>query len=546
MCILYHKDPIKNEYSKLKAIATSLSKYNLIHLLKLSSFLSLLSSHDEEMNIKSEYRNTFHYLFVEWFCKAILLSHSRGYKDKVLDSKHFIKIYKKISQMNIHFRADEENKVEKEDIYSMLSILTNTQCHHQDRNIFIEFGRQMFIYDIIPDNYKLKLEKGWLDFLELFEKQRHVNYQLFFLYHCYHYVFWLHQGKEFINMLRKANVSGNRVIDFFNLLDSNTDNFMSVDVNKILIDLDKRTKLKGEYLAFFFSIELNDLKDLKSKQNAKKLISDYQPFRFCPLIEISKDKYIIPSFYDYKMSILDFFPNFIDSQKISIRSKIHTQLGYCYEKYVLYYLQEKLSNVILIPEISFIDKGSDLGPDVVVIDNKRNILIAIEVKKSQIKTISRHNPSIEEKNELKDISLDAMYKLNNKLTRIFNYEGEYRNYKDVISTCKIETSFSLVVCGDYGYFNDKIIKDTYKEKHTHINDNYLFLDIPNIEDVIEYTAQNSKSFSDSLKTYIDIVDERLPSTNISLYFKENLDFRKNLLYLKINELMQIYSNNKLD
>jgi hypothetical protein len=134
MDIRYHADPRKNEIKKLQIIASSLSNYNLNYFLQLSSFLSLISSFEEETGKLSQYRISFDYSFIEMFCKAILLSNSRNYKRIILDSGTFCRIHDKLREVNMHYVTDyDEDKVSAN---QLMSIVSNTKCHHQQKNLF--------------------------------------------------------------------------------------------------------------------------------------------------------------------------------------------------------------------------------------------------------------------------------------------------------------------------------------------------------------------------------------------------------------------------
>ncbi|MCF7911540.1 MAG: hypothetical protein K9M99_03350 [Candidatus Cloacimonetes bacterium] len=533
MDIKYHSDPQKNELKKLQMIASSLNKYSLNYLLQLSSFLSFISSYEEEIGNFSQYR-FFDYSFIEMFCKAILLSKSRNYKEKILDSKIFCKIHDKLREVNIHYIADCDEEV---NINKLLSIVSNTQCHHQQKNFFIEFGRQLMVYKIIPEKYKLNKKEDWIDFISIFEEKIQVNFELYFLYNAYLFVFCLDRGKKLIQQLNKFKVDAAKIVDFFNqVIYINSTNF-SIDTSKAFEDIKRKTGFNGDYLTTFFSIDISEIKNLVRIKDYDRLISDWQPFRNKSLIKIENGNFIIPSLYDYKLRMLDVIPTYINSQEKPILKGIFTELGYCYEKYVLNYFAEKIPNIIIIPERNF--NSSNLGPDIVIVDRSKNILIAIEIKSKHIKLNSRHNPSNEEKNGLIDISLTEMRNLNEKIKKIFRYEGDYKEYQSAISSCKIENSFSLVICADYGFFIDKEIWERYSENNDHINYNYIFMDIPRIENVIEYTAHHNKLISDSLQTYMDILVKNEPKTSVEEYFR-NFDIKNSLIYQIFNNFMKSF------
>ena len=265
------------------------------------------------------------------------------------------------------------------------------------------------------------------------------------------------------------------------------------------------------------SVAIRDVKSLVRCIPPSIIVSDWHPFRAQPLVNVAHQQYIVPSIWELIEHAKRLQFSIIEKLDKDQRKQLYTNLGLSYEKYVFDYMITKHPQETIISESNF--NRSDLGPDITIVDEETNTGVFIEVKSASLPLPSRNNPMLWD-GKLSEL-VELVDKLQRKAERVFKKEGDYGQYEKQLDQCLMENSIFVVVCGDLGYFFDRILVEKYKSNHPDSPTiNILFLDIIGIENLIEYSSQNGMTLSQAFKRLIDIQNSAIKETNTKDAFSQ--------------------------
>jgi hypothetical protein len=498
--------------SKLRDVAISLGKYNLDYLLQLCSFLSIMSF----LNFKNKTVSLklwlfFNPNFIKNLSKAILLSNSNTSKQGHFQISEFINVFNRLKDIDTLVYQEDAPGLSN----LMLASIANTQVYYQETDFAREIGRSLLLYDQVPEKYGLKNDR-WIDVFQLFQDRYEIPilemYPLILAIVMHNE--WRYEAinEELENtperMLPQA------LLDKFHSLMAQHD-YCTISITNEDIPKAIHNALSSYYDSI--SVSIRDVKSLVRCITPGIMVSDWHPFRVQPLVTVAYQQYIVPSIWELVEHVKKLHTRIVDNLNEEQRKQLYSNLGFSYEKYVFDYMIIKHPNDLIIAESNF--NTSDLGPDITILDVDANTGVFIEVKSASIPLPSRNDP-LQWDNKLSEL-VELVDKLHRKAVRVFSKEGHYRQYEHQIDHCQIENSILVVVCGDLGYFFDAILinkfRSTYPEFPTN---NILFLDIVGVENLIEYSSQNSMTLCQAFKRLIDIQNSVIKDTNIKDAFSQ--------------------------
>lgn len=506
------------EFSKFRSISVRLGKYNLSYLLQLLSFFSSLAfsglrRSDDKDFIFYVYLSP---MFLGSLSKAVLYSNSKTSKTETFFLADFIEIYNRLKSIDHYI---PENKTHFS-INWLLASVANPQSCYQDCNIIRELGRSHLLYKAIPEKYGLK-DNNWIDCYDLFEQTFGFDFD-----ECFMYMIQLIASISLLfqssfSEIRKHLDPPEKIVSLglneFNRLFSGNNHIAVLNGTAL-----QGNPIVGRYLDFVkdVSMPIKSTGKIIHDKSPLKILSDWNPFRVFPFVEIENNRFIIPSVFELFEFARGLMMHFINSMEMGIKDRIKTNLGPCYEKYVFDYLKSKHPHLLLIPEKHF--NNSDKGPDILAIDKKEHTMILIEVKARHLRQVSRQNPTQElDRDGLITLLAETMVKLNRKRIRIRNGEGGYLQYVNEINKCQEDDTHQIVVCGDYGFFIDALVYIHYTKISGDMEcQNKYFLDLRGSEDLFEHTAQKGMPLSQALSTLSAIMKGKRPDTNVKDVFSD--------------------------
>ncbi len=498
--------------SKLRDVAISLGKYNLDYLLQLCSFLSIMSF----LNFKNKTVSLklwlfFNPNFIKNLSKAILLSNSNTSKQGHFQISEFINVFNRLKDIDTLVYQEDAPGLSN----LMLASIANTQVYYQEADFAREIGRSLLLYDQVPEKYGLKNDR-WIDVFQLFQDRYEIPilemYPLILAIVMHNE--WRYEAinEELENtperMLPQA------LLDKFHSLMAQHD-YCTISITNEDIPKAIHNALRSYYDSI--SVSIRDVESLVRCITPGIMVSDWHPFRVQPLVTVAYQQYIVPSIWELVEHVKKLHTRIVDNLNEEQRKQLYSNLGFSYEKYVFDYMIIKHPNDLIIAESNF--NTSDLGPDITILDVDANTGVFIEVKSASIPLPSRNDP-LQWDSKLSEL-VELVDKLHRKAVRVFSKEGHYRQYEHQIDHCQIENSILVVVCGDLGYFFDAILIDKFRSTYPEFpTNNTLFLDIVGVENLIEYSSQNSMTLCQAFKRFIDIQNSVIKDTNIKDAFSQ--------------------------
>lgn len=498
--------------SKLQDVAISLGKYNLDYLLQLCCFLSIMSFLSfKHKNMSLQLWLFFNPNFIKNLSKAILLSNSNTSKQGYFQIPEFINVFNRLK--------DIDTLVYNEDAPGtpnlMLASIANTQVYYQEADFAREIGRSLLLYDLIPSKYGLKNEK-WIDVFQLFQDRYDIPISEMYPLILAIVILNERRYKAIYEELERApeKMLPQALLDKFHSLMAQQ-NYCTINITNEDIPEAIYYALSRYYDSI--SVSVRDVKSLVRCITPSIMVSDWHPFRVHPLVSVLEHQYIVPSIWELVEHVKKLHTRIVEDLNDDQRKQLYTNLGLSYEKYVFDYMVTMHPHDTIIAESNF--SKSDLGPDITILDVGKKTGVFIEVKSASIPLPSRNDP-LQWDSKLLEL-VELVDRLHRKAVRVFSKEGHYIQYEHQIDHCQIENSILVVVCGDLGYFFDAILIDKFRSTYPEFpTNNILFLDIVGVENLIEYSSQNSMTLCQAFKRLIDIQNSVIKDTNTKDAFSQ--------------------------
>lgn len=270
---------------------------------------------------------SFYPTFIGKFCKAISMSEAREHKIEKFTIDDFEYTYNKLKTIEMNYANDGKYPT----IYPLLASIANVQIYHQDYNPIRVINRQVRIYKLIPEIFGLKSDKNWIDILSLFEDEYQDNF-VSITTKCYD--LFNHQMKynrqfyyELTKLPKYSEYPVETTIDYFNkYININNDAYYCIvkhSHNQSYLDFSDI-----ERSDFPFKTITQSMKTLHQHiigKSPELILSDWQPLRTEPLVNIKKDRFIIPSAFDFAQAIISIVPNFLNNLEQTLKKR-YTQI----------------------------------------------------------------------------------------------------------------------------------------------------------------------------------------------------------------------------
>ncbi|MDD2300805.1 MAG: hypothetical protein PHU69_14370 [Fermentimonas sp.] len=288
------------------------------------------------------------------------------------------------------------------------------------------------------------------------------------------------------------------------------------DLSELLATLESHHNL--ERLMTLFNQSICDLRNNYSKYYKMALsdipalqTSSYRyesPLMKYPLVQVDEHK-IIPNFYDLFTCLREFpfrFNEYLDSE---LNANTMNTMGLIYELYIGELLDYTLDpeRYIIIPEFEYQRNGSVVrSPDFVVIDRIDLQVIVIEVKGSRTSNIVRDDPASLRTNEYVERVGSVLKKSLAKIEELFQFVGDYANYRDLLCLCNKDKTIILHVQKDFGVLIPSLVHGELTKLDPALSENcmafnYCLIDIPYLETILHNHKATGKPLIDYLRDY---------------------------------------------
>jgi len=441
-----------------------LSTINLSDLLGVSSQLSCL---DYYSGFEGGFSVLFPFLNFErmgMLSKAILRSGSREYRQRPFDPRILPELWNLLSNSTYFDVYTDEDISGEMKLLKFMAKIGNAQFPYQQYNVRKDLARAYVLYHILPAEYDSELEKkhgkNYINIPDAFESSTGLSIREYLVTSFTLFAFYLMQygnclkvpGELMDKLNQELPEHSNRLEILIRLLMGfihykGPVRFQSF-FNKATLDIEGvgilNSRTIGNYL-HLVSKSIKELQDLQydvpySKGSISIRIS---PLERYPVVSLDNNRYIIPNMRYFDSSILNIIHFHL--QEAYPQNQFNDTFGSVFEEYPKLVFRERLPDLTLIPEQAYTKKTQFLGPDITVIDDDDNYLIAVEVKSKKISLDTRLAPMSKSFEKDLDRIYTALKKLPDKVTDLKAGLPEYSRWQNHIDAIPKENIICVIV-----------------------------------------------------------------------------------------------------
>ena len=549
----------KNSFKKAIKM---LNKFNSIDLWCFCSQLSCLEYFSKLNRNDDIFFPLLHFERVSMLTKAILASNARDYKSEKIKSNILPKLLNLLNDATYFDLIDKNIDDPNKQLLQAFSKIANAQFNFQQFNIRTDLARAYLLYQIIPEQEEIflknKYKKSYVNIPKSFENQNGLKikeylvseFTLFALYMLkYGQFLEINPNKirEFKNKIKnhpsRSDYIFRVLFQFVEILSTKRNSFLFSPNELIIKDsniLDQ--KLIKKYL----SVVSRSPKFLEKLQNASiyrkgSLSIRLSPLERYPILKFTNDQYVLPNMRYFDSSIENLIH--FNMQERYPNNQFNTTFGGVFEKYVLKLINERINDVIVIPEISYKKKEQIDGIDSIIIDNKNNSLITIEVKSKKISLDTRISPMSESLNYDMQRIYKALKKLPDKIEDIYAGLPEYKKWQiNINKVTKKNVICVVVLAGSLHFLPELINYMEHSEKNEILNNfqyKYCIMSIEDFELLVELVYHKKDTLTSLLTNYWKSSRTKSPKEySAQLFGGHNLDTSDYFLRKYSDELFE--------
>ncbi len=501
-----------------------LNKYNLTDLWCFCSQLSCLEFFSKLKIENDIFFPQLHFERVSMLTKAILASNTREYKKEIIKSNSLPKLFNLLLDATYFDIKDNNIDDPNKQLLQAFSKIANAQFQFQQYNIRTDLARTYLLYQIIPEQeekfLKVKYKKSYVDIPKSFEDHNGlkikeyliVAFAIFALYLIKYGKFLeinpekiLEIKSEIENQITPSDYIFKILFQFIDSLTSRRNAFLFNPTDLIIKDsniLDE--EIINKYLSIVSRSPKKLGKLLHTSVYRKGSISiRLSPLERYPILKLLNEQYLVPNmrYFDSAIEKLIHF----EMQEYYPDNQFNNTFGGVFEKYVLKLIQERINDVIVIPEIAYKKKELVDGIDSIIIDSKNNALIAIEVKSKKISLDTRISPVSESFNNDMQRIYEALKKLPSKIEDLYAGLPEYQKWQHEINKIPKKNAICLVVLSGSLHLLPELINQFRLDDREHILNSYLYkyaiMPIVDFELLVELVYHNKDTLPSLLTNY---------------------------------------------
>ncbi len=456
--------PLENPRGAFNRAVTRFNGKNLFDLWSISCIFSCIEYFDS-------WEGRFNFLFptiyaekVALFHRAILQSSSVDYKRDLLAAKDVPYVFNSLneatSERTILLQGSEDATVR---IRRLLSTMAHQQIRLQESNFLDRLGRTFAMLHDIPSLYKdeIKAKQGakYIDLPSAVKQHLGLSVTEFLV--IGHALIALMKMRYDANITISDDIRSYTAIqntsavkrraevisDVVETSRSVRTNFTFTVQDLVLANHSALTLENTQKYLDLLSKTTRQLRDIVSTQKvySEGLIPDrLSPLERYPIVALDGSRYIIPNLRHFDTAVTDIIHYIL--QDIYPDNAYNQLRGYVQEIYLRMYLQDRLPQLQLIPEISYRKaKNRVEGPDLTAIDIDREVLVAIESKAKRMRVVSRVHPGTNFLMEDLQGALAAFEKLPVKIQDLYAGLPEYSVYQSSIDRTKSKAPIAVVV-----------------------------------------------------------------------------------------------------
>ena len=468
----------KADRSFLEA-ATRLSKVNLTTLWSFSSAISSLDYLPRvfEGSVFGPLGVVAHPHKLAMFGRAVLTSKSADYKDRHLSVRDAVFVLNKLNDA-MHDEAWFPVQSGEPNAHTLLRILVaiaSRQFPLQEAKLASRLSRAYLLNELIPseeeDYLRTQCGREFLDIPRVYEaatgatvrQTLGIGFRVLALHHRRFgpLLRAIESRQSGVSMAERRRDGSRRHAKLLRTIAASIGELAGLTkfgISDVLLS-DEPQVISDKVSALFGTIsgttsELRALLDVPP-YNTGLLPYRLSPLERYPLVRLAQGgptngPYIVPSLAFLDRLITD-LPHFVLQEGAETRNRYWTTRGRVQEIYLERLVAARLPDLIVVPEKRYRAPGGEAsGPDLTLLDSKRQRLIAVESKSKRIRAATRADPSDSPFVQDMAAACDALRRLPLKIRQMTEGIEEYQHLRDDFARCLQHTPVLVVVVGEGG------------------------------------------------------------------------------------------------
>ncbi len=516
---------------KVSYLESILSSIKFDDLVVLSSILSLIEVNEKFPDGDFLYTPQVNNVKNNILTKSIFNSHSHYLSPKDLSLDTFILIYNKAAALGDNSELLERRDISDEEKLKLYMSFMLTSQSAFTQNPISKIAISKYIFDLYPKKYenelKEKFKYNYFNINQCISKNLGISFNTFILISIF--IGFIDPKLKYDKYFTPINKN-----DLVNLAKKNDPIFNEIQQKIILRHV---VRIKEYYAKLVFSIKplifktqvvsnllpfvdyetfesyfnltaakLNEVRksQLKKEFNIGHLAQQITPLLRKPILKLDIPAYIVPNYRYFQSSISEIIRLALNED---IDNKgLNETLGFLQEKLIQEISKELESSVIILDEQVYIKNNSEFrGPDLLIVDDGRPILI--ESKLSQLRVTTRINPY----GDNLDSQLNNLYTAVCKLEEKYHDLYDHSHYTFLKSNLRPRESIEPVFVGIV-YQGVEVMQEQIRENkeknvnHPLANLNYphVFLDLETYLRAVEICKSHNIGLYDLLLEYWEI------------------------------------------
>lgn len=545
----------KNSNPDYKKLITKLNSFNIEHLLKFCSYLSLIELYGGDSFLN---HRMYNFDNVRVLGDAIIESRSTSYKSKTLSYTDFYNMMRYCEESRIDARVHEIKSGDKRTLYEankFLSRMANIQFSSQEHISQVYPFHIIAFYDALPSKYinefPIDQQSNVKEIHGKFEKVLglpiiSIVYLIKKIYQHFEKVYkQLSTFEKFtvdsqlMTLNSKVTLSNKRWLMLFHLFDKIENKMIATKSD--FVQLESRiSEDQIENFLRIFTIDIETLRKIRGDEPQYKYGIDgwrLSPFERYPIIRTKKDQslFFIPNqriFQTNIENILHF--TLFDRIGPDYNDKFR---GPCQEVYLKLLIKKKLPSMKIIQERTY-RNGQNRGPDLILIPPENNRAIIIESKARKLRADTRLDLGEKEYDENLNDVYTALSKLPHKINDIIKDYPEYIDIKPIIAGISPEHIIAISVVGDLPFLvNNLVFFRSQNDSNFplyHFQYPFCIISLKYFERAVEISASHDISLFQLLFEYWE---DTINQHNLSDPAPENLRDRRPELEHSFSEIL---------
>ncbi|TVL98575.1 MAG: hypothetical protein CV087_21155 [Candidatus Brocadia sp. WS118] len=502
---------------------TILNKKNLPNLLTVCCISSAF-------DYFSEFPEKFPYVFpvvnqakVSLFIKAILYSKSNNHRNDLLKWQDLPKVFNPLIDAGSKLDILEEGDL---DIDSrMTKLIAHFACSQMlftRENIRQRVSLKYSLYHLIPSKYSKYLherhKRNFVDIPGIMSEALGINLDTYFVIALFLILGYRDKYYKLLDPPDEIKEMMEGLVKHPEKLENAKERYLGSIIDKsdqltkyFMFQLDQLPMFNKNDLISFLAITSQTISELRTLNNTNPFQRGHISERLCPLerypiVKVNPWQYIIPDFRYFDLATTELLRWVF--QDIYVNNEFNEVMGTVQESFVKEMIETALNEIIVVPERQYTKGGSHyLGPDLLLIENDKLIVIEIKAKHITLDTrLAQDSDYL-----IRDLegAISALVKLHNeKIPDLYSGLDIYSDIQSEINKTRDNAPICVSIIGE-GVFSLQEFITMYRKAHPDFSLNsisypFCIIDVLHFCQALDVSKSNKLSLYSILYEYWEI------------------------------------------